>query len=241
MKMDVLDYIISCIHENKLPHAFLIETTCFDELKEKILNIFLKNNIILTNNPENNKDILNIMPENNLIDKDKILRIQDSFSLTSYDDSYKIYFINYAECMNDSSSNKLLKFLEEPNEKIIGFLFTTDINQILSTIKSRCEIFYYHEVNESNPEIDIEAQNIYEMINNNIYDIIIYMRKFKSLDRRIFSLILIRLIELIKNNTSINYYQKKSMIKVLKDSLKYIEQYVNIDLIIDNIALELGK
>lgn len=42
--------------------------------------------------------------------------------------------------MNDYASNSLLKFLEEPESNIYAFLITTNINKILPTIKSRCQV-----------------------------------------------------------------------------------------------------
>ena len=42
--------------------------------------------------------------------------------------------------MNQSASNVLLKFLEEPSDNIIGFLITNNLKLILPTIKSRCEV-----------------------------------------------------------------------------------------------------
>ena len=42
--------------------------------------------------------------------------------------------------MNDYAANSLLKFLEEPESNIYAFLITTNINKILPTIKSRCQV-----------------------------------------------------------------------------------------------------
>ena len=42
--------------------------------------------------------------------------------------------------MNDSSSNTLLKFLEEPNDNIVAILLTKDRYKLLPTIISRCQI-----------------------------------------------------------------------------------------------------
>ena len=42
--------------------------------------------------------------------------------------------------MNPSSSNSLLKFIEEPEEGIYGILITTDRSKLLPTILSRCNL-----------------------------------------------------------------------------------------------------
>lgn len=53
---------------------------------------------------------------------------------------YKIAVIDHAEEMNVKASNALLKTLEEPTEKSVIFLLTTDDQKLLPTIRSRCQI-----------------------------------------------------------------------------------------------------
>ena len=71
--------------------------------------------------------------------------------------------------MNDTASNKLLKTIEEPSENIIGFLLTSNIDIILPTIKSRCEILSakYDSLakeNEESFEIDDTAIKLINLI-----------------------------------------------------------------------------
>ncbi|MDO4376066.1 MAG: hypothetical protein Q4C33_02715, partial [bacterium] len=141
MKQDFIEYLKLCLHEKKISHAFLVESSEQEELLNKTYAFLSENNLINNTKIENNFDVSVIEPENNIIDKDKILNIQNKFLTKSFNDLYKIYFIKSAEKMNQSASNNLLKFLEEPNENIIGILFTSNINMILPTIRSRCEIF----------------------------------------------------------------------------------------------------
>jgi DNA polymerase-3 subunit delta' len=47
-----------------------------------------------------------------------------------------------AEKMNIAASNKLLKLIEEPPSKTIFLLITEDEEQIINTIKSRCQALY---------------------------------------------------------------------------------------------------
>lgn len=48
-----------------------------------------------------------------------------------------------AEKMNTSAANKLLKLLEEPPEKTVFLLVTEDEEQIITTIKSRCQVLHF--------------------------------------------------------------------------------------------------
>jgi DNA polymerase-3 subunit delta' len=59
----------------------------------------------------------------------------------------KVYIINNAEKLNVSSSNSLLKFLEEPPEGIIAILITNNMYQLLNTIISRCQILSFKKNN----------------------------------------------------------------------------------------------
>lgn len=48
-----------------------------------------------------------------------------------------------AEKMNTSASNKLLKLIEEPPNQTVFILITEDEEQIINTIKSRCQILQF--------------------------------------------------------------------------------------------------
>ena len=66
--------------------------------------------------------------------------MQLEFSKKSIEGNRKIYVIKDASKLNVSSSNSLLKFLEEPEPGIIAILMVENISQLLSTIVSRCQI-----------------------------------------------------------------------------------------------------
>ena len=55
---------------------------------------------------------------------------------------YQITIIDEAELLNEESGNALLKILEEPGERNVFFLLTEDDASLLSTVRSRCQLFY---------------------------------------------------------------------------------------------------
>ena len=57
---------------------------------------------------------------------------------SSFNNSEKIIIIDNVETLNQSSSNALLKILEEPNEKVIFILIKDSSKRIVKTINSRC-------------------------------------------------------------------------------------------------------
>jgi DNA polymerase-3 subunit delta' len=54
-----------------------------------------------------------------------------------------------AEKMNTACANKLLKLIEEPPEKTVFILIAEDEEQIINTIKSRCQILHFPQLPES--------------------------------------------------------------------------------------------
>ncbi|WP_300027203.1 DNA polymerase III subunit delta' [uncultured Maribacter sp.] len=74
---------------------------------------------------------------------DEAQDIGKKLSLKSYEGGYKVMLIWMAEKMNTAASNKLLKLIEEPPNKTIFLLLCEDEEQIIQTIKSRCQIVHF--------------------------------------------------------------------------------------------------
>ncbi len=74
---------------------------------------------------------------------DEALQIVKSLSLKSYEGGHKIMLIWMAEKMNTAAANKLLKLIEEPPEKTIFILIAEDEEQIINTIRSRCQVLHF--------------------------------------------------------------------------------------------------
>jgi DNA polymerase-3 subunit delta' len=62
---------------------------------------------------------------------------------------YQVVVINEAELLSAESANALLKLLEEPGEKSVFFLLTDNEQALLSTIRSRCQLFFFNLVANS--------------------------------------------------------------------------------------------
>lgn len=80
---------------------------------------------------------------------DEAQEIVKSLSLKSYEGGYKVMLIWMAEKMNIAASNKLLKLIEEPPEKTLFILITEDEEQIIQTIRSRCQILRFPPLSEA--------------------------------------------------------------------------------------------
>lgn len=80
---------------------------------------------------------------------DEAQEIVKSLSLKSYEGGYKIMLIWMAEKLNTAAANKLLKLIEEPPNKTIFILIAEDEEQIINTIKSRCQIIHFPPLAEN--------------------------------------------------------------------------------------------
>ncbi|MBL4938911.1 MAG: DNA polymerase III subunit delta' [Lutibacter sp.] len=80
---------------------------------------------------------------------DEAQEIVKSLKLKSYEGGYKIMIIWMAEKMNISAANKLLKLLEEPPEKTVFLLVTENEEQLITTIKSRCQVLHFPLLSET--------------------------------------------------------------------------------------------
>ena len=104
------------------------------------------------------RQLLKEQPYGNLFDWYKLLGVDNkqgqigvdeaqdivkALSLKSYEGGYKIMIIWMAEKMNIACANKLLKLIEEPPNKTIFILIAEDEQQIINTIRSRCQILHF--------------------------------------------------------------------------------------------------
>lgn len=115
------------------------------------------------------RQLLKEQPYGNLFDWYKLLGVDNkqgqigvdeaqdivkALALKSYEGGYKVMLIWMAEKMNMACANKLLKLIEEPPNKTIFILIAEDEEQIISTIRSRCQILHFPPLAE---DVIIEA------------------------------------------------------------------------------------
>ena len=83
------------------------------------------------------------------------IRVEDaqdilkSLALKSFEGGYKIMIVWMADKMNIAASNKLLKLLEEPPEKTLFLLITENEEDIIQTIRSRCQVLNFSALPEA--------------------------------------------------------------------------------------------
>jgi len=79
---------------------------------------------------------------------DEAQDIVKKLRLKPYEGTYQVMIIWMPEKMNIAASNKLLKLIEEPPKKTILLLVTESEEQIITTIKSRCQVLHFGNLSE---------------------------------------------------------------------------------------------
>ncbi len=134
---------------------FAFPVTTSDKVKSKPVSSFYL---------EEWRQLLQQQPYGNLFDWYKLLGVDNkqglisveeageivkSLALKSYEGGYKVMLIWMAEKMNTQCANKLLKLIEEPPSKTIFLLIAEDEEQIINTIRSRCQILRFPPLAEN--------------------------------------------------------------------------------------------
>ena len=150
---EAIQDLVKKYNENQLSHVFLIETNdkvaALEDIKEfvKVINCnesymedCMKCNLCHLIATDQLPSLEIVSPDGQAIKKGQMEELKQKFSSIPYLSRYNTYIINDAEKFNASSANTMLKFIEEPEKNIIGFLITNNRENVISTIKSRCEI-----------------------------------------------------------------------------------------------------
>lgn len=159
--------ITNSINNNKISHAFLIESNGYLKKDELLIEFvktlfkkyipdeeeFLNVSTLIDNNTFS--DFMIIEPDGAFIKKEQILEIKENFKTTSLDDRPRVYLIKNADKFNKYAANSLLKFLEEPEGNIIAILEANNRYRVMETIRSRCQIYSL-----INKDKSIEIENI---------------------------------------------------------------------------------
>ena len=232
MKEENIKYLSNVIDENKLSHAFLVESNNYEDVMNSVFKLFLEKKMIFNiDDIENNISVRILRTIDNLIDKDQILNLQGFLSTMSFDGYYKLFFILNAGLMNEQSVNKLLKVLEEPNEKVVGFLISDNSSELLPTLISRCQVLK-NDIDASNVEVDEDIfNNLCKFKNFNFEDYIKFKVVVSKLDKVVINNLFLKYLAYLDNENDIFYLKVNAF-------LNNIRYNVNIDLALDKLYFE---
>lgn len=72
---------------------------------------------------------------------DNIRELNAAVKALPYQSKYKVYIIDEVHMLSKSAFNALLKTIEEPPAHVIFILATTELDKVIDTIISRCQVF----------------------------------------------------------------------------------------------------
>ncbi len=92
----------------------------------------------------NHPDLRFIRPTGNQLKIAQIRELQKQIIYEPLEASRKVYILTDAERMNIEAENCLLKTLEEPPASSVLILLTSNLESLLPTTRSRCQILQFH-------------------------------------------------------------------------------------------------
>jgi DNA polymerase III subunit delta' len=138
----------ACKKVKKLIHPdlhFIFPVIKTQKFKEPVSDNFLYDwRMMLGKNPyfsvEEWFDQIEVENKQGMIYAHQSEEIIRKLNLKSYESEYKVMIIWLPEKMHDACANKLLKMIEEPPQKTLFILVTENEEDIISTIRSRCQL-----------------------------------------------------------------------------------------------------
>ncbi len=192
---------------------------------------------------QKNPDLLIIKPIKS-IGIAQVRQVQQFLSRKPYQYFLKVVILLEAEKMTLPAQNAFLKTLEEPPENSLIFLSTQNINALIPTILSRCQI-----IQEATKKLRISKENnsldFFKKILNCRVGEKLKLIEEQEVTREKAILFCEQAIlslreELFKNKSSL--FKKKQLlqiIKVLQKSLNFLNQNINQKLVLDNLVIDL--
>ena len=166
---------VNDILNNCVTHAYLIDENNYSESFKMVIS-FVKAILCHDNKLDNNNcdecslckriddgnypELKIISADGMYIKKQQIIDLQQEFSRSSVEGKKRIYIIKDCEKMRPEAANSMLKFLEEPEAGIVAILMTNNINNVLSTIISRCKVIKLNNDLNIISNIDVELETL---------------------------------------------------------------------------------
>lgn len=230
--------LINCKKNNKFPQAILLngykDTPLLEIAKYVAKSIICENEEpceecldCLRIDNESYTDLIIVDGNEHSIKKGQIEEIQERFSMSALEEKgSKIYIINNIENATNEAINSLLKFLEEPTNDIYAIITTANINNVLSTIISRCMNIHLKKASKHNLVVEATKKNL------PLEDALILSNFKGSLDSIVDTYektsylsikdVLIEFLEQMKEKEDLLYFAQLEISEVIKDKNDFL-------------------
>jgi len=220
----VTKLLLNSINNNKLVQAYLLVSNDKSFMMQYSLDFSKK--IICDDDEKISKmidentypELVIIEPINNVIKKEQLINLQEAFSVKPTLGKKMVYIINGADKLFTSSANTILKFLEEPSDDIVAILLTDNLQKVLPTIKSRCQILNFE--NKRDKEVDIIYKNYKNYYRSIEFNTDTYLEKVYNI------ISLIKKIDKNKLNTFIYFKQDIFDVFINKEDFMFLFDFI---------------
>lgn len=233
--------LINSVKQNHVAHSYLFLGTSGIG-KQMIAKEFAKMILCLDENKycnkcksciefdgNNNPDFEIINPDGNSLKIEQIRDMQSRVQEKPIVSNKKVYIINDSDKMTVESQNCLLKTLEEPPEFVTIILIGENSNKYLSTIKSRCIIMNFENIENSlilkylkdNYNLQIQSKNMVNAFQGSIGKALIVKEKQELYEN------VEKLINSLENKDRIDILNMADLIKTKEDRIETLD-YMNI-------------
>ena len=233
---DVARIITNSYKLNRIAHAYIFEGP---NGTKKTSTAFLYAKSLLCQNPKDfnpcnechncrrienrtHPNVFYVKPKGKVIKKEQILNLINEFSKASVEAGPRVYIIEEADKLNLTSSNTLLKTMEEPGQDIYQILITENYGSLLKTIVSRAETLHFKPIDRNLIKEHLIKQGIQPNIANSISEYTVDMGSAIKFAEDLEMINIIKLVTeiyksiLIKNVSSVILFKNSSQ-DVFKD------------------------
>ena len=105
-------------------------------------------------------DVQVLAPEGQFYRKTQMDDLIESASRRPMQTEKKVYILKDAHCLNDSAANSFLKTLEEPLPSNVFILLAGNLNLILPTIQSRCQILKFLPLSKNEIRLELRQKGV---------------------------------------------------------------------------------
>jgi DNA polymerase-3 subunit delta' len=105
-------------------------------------------------------DVQVLAPEGQFYRKSQMDELIETSSRRPLQAAKKIFILKDAQCLNDMAANSFLKTLEEPLPSNVFILLSANMNLILPTIQSRCQILKFLPLSKNEVRLELRRQGV---------------------------------------------------------------------------------
>jgi len=110
----------------------------------------------------NHPDVHWVEPDDRSIKIGQVQHLQKEFTYSGLESNRKVYVVTHADTLTLNAANRILKFLEEPSQQTTAIMLTENIQSIIPTIRSRCQIIDLQPLNKKDFQNKLMAHNVSE-------------------------------------------------------------------------------